>query len=54
MSAPEGKVNSAPDDEQELSPAEKLADDRPAAESVPGAQNPESEAIKQEQRPNTE
>ncbi len=63
MSRTEGQQQ-ARDEEQpqtdsannELGPTEKLRErDSTAAElSVPGAQNPESEEIKDEQNPNTE
>jgi hypothetical protein len=39
----------------EVGPTEKLREDKPEGElSVPGAQNPESEDIKDEKGPNTE
>ena len=36
------------------SPSEKLEKEAPEASPVPGAQNPESEEIKEEVNPNTE
>jgi hypothetical protein len=52
------KQNETPDEEQtptaELSPSEKLEGVRPSGSLVPGAQNPESEEIKNEINPNTE
>ncbi|MDQ3584228.1 MAG: hypothetical protein ACR2GW_10455 [Pyrinomonadaceae bacterium] len=38
----------------ELSPSEKLEDEKPLASSIPGAENPESEEIKKEINLNTE
>ena len=40
--------------ESELSPTEKLEKDNPDSTRIPGAQNPDSEAIKDEFNPNTE
>ncbi|MDQ3820462.1 MAG: hypothetical protein M3362_22660 [Acidobacteriota bacterium] len=37
-----------------LSPSEKLEDVKPSGSLIPGAQNPESEEIKNEVNPNTE
>ena len=45
---------SSGDEQQEKSPTEKLEDKKPVASPVPGAQNPESEAVKEEVNPNTE
>ena len=39
--------------DEQASPADKLQDDEPAA-PPPGAENPASAEVKQEQRPNTE
>ncbi len=36
------------------SPEEKLRDDAPVASETPGAENPESETIKEEKNPNSE
>ena len=44
-------------EDNDLGPTEKLRDQPTPAEqeeSIPGAQNPESEEIKDEQKPNTE
>ena len=38
----------------ELSPSEKLEDVKPSGSLIPGAENPESEEIKNETNPNTE
>ena len=38
---------------EQFSPAEKLQDDEPTV-PPPGAENPTSEEVKQEQQPNTE
>ena len=38
----------------EESPSEKLEDEKPTGSLVPGAENPESEEIKQEKNLNTE
>lgn len=47
-----------PEDNQpsttEESPAQKLEDDPKIGPRVPGAENPESEEIKDEKKPNTE
>ena len=40
--------------ESELSPTEKLEKDNPDSTRIPGAQNPDSKAIKDEFNPNTE
>ena len=40
--------------EQEESPAEKLEVNPPTGSLIPGAENPESEEIKEEINPNTE
>jgi hypothetical protein len=48
----------ASDEEQkpktEESPSEKLEDEKPTGSLIPGAQNPESDEIKQEKNLNTE
>jgi hypothetical protein len=57
MSSPTGEwKGSAPEIEAEEreSPSEKLRDETPTGEQVPGAQNPESEEVKKEFNPNTE
>lgn len=57
MSSSEGKWKgeaSELDTEQVESPSEKLRDETPTGEQVPGAQNPDSEAVKKEINPNTE
>jgi hypothetical protein len=40
--------------EAELSPSEKLDQDKTDSSLIPGAQNPDNEAIKSETNPNTE
>jgi hypothetical protein len=40
--------------ETELSPTEKLENDNPDRDRIPGAQNPASETVKDEFNPNTE
>ncbi|HZI19193.1 MAG TPA: hypothetical protein VEY09_11405 [Pyrinomonadaceae bacterium] len=57
MSSPTGEwKGTAPDAEAEAvdSPSEKLRDETPTGEQVPGAQNPESVEVKKEINPNTE
>lgn len=39
---------------EELSPSEKLENVKPSGSLIPGAQNPESDEIKDEVNPNTE
>lgn len=45
---------SPPDEQQTISPSEKLQDEEPLGQLTPGAENPESRETKKEQRPNTE
>jgi len=40
--------------ELEESPSEKLRDETPPGEQVPGAENPESQEVKREINPNSE
>jgi hypothetical protein len=57
MSSPTGEwKGAAPDVEAEAtdSPSEKLRDETPTGEQVPGAQNPDSVEVKKEINPNTE
>ena len=57
MSESQGQGRAADPQEKPLneqSPSEKLREETPTAASVPGAENPESEEIKQEINPNTE
>ena len=57
MSESQGQGRAADPQEKPLneqSPSEKLEDKAPVTSSVPGAENPESEEIKQEINPNTE
>ncbi len=55
----EKKTQSAPfseevDQMEVTSPSEKIEGDAPTGSLVPGAQNPESEQVKEETNPNTE
>jgi hypothetical protein len=54
MSQSATQRSSQDSESQEKSPTEKLEDKQPVASPVPGAENPESEAIKAEINPNTE
>lgn len=57
MSSSEGKWKGETDDlraKQVESPSEKLRDETPTGEQVPGAQNPDSTEVKKEINPNTE
>lgn len=57
MSENEGQGQAASEEQgqtAELSPSEKLEDVTPTGSLVPGAENPESEEIKDEVNPNTE
>lgn len=57
MSAKEGQGVKMRDDQKpvvEESPAEKIEGNLPPGSPVPGAENPESEEIKNEINPNTE
>lgn len=47
-------VNNEGTAQTESSPSEKLEENPPTGSLVPGAQNPESEEIKDEKNPNTE
>lgn len=48
------KSETARTDEAPLSPAEKLEENKPLGSLVPGAENDESQEIKNEIKPNTE
>lgn len=57
MSAKEERTAGMKDDQKtsaEESPTEKLEGKQPPGSPIPGAQNPESEEIKNEINPNTE
>ena len=51
---PNGATNEEQQPTAELSPTEKLQGVTPTGSLIPGAQNPESEEIKNEVNPNTE
>jgi hypothetical protein len=55
MSEPEKpSVSDDQKPETELSPTEKLESDNPDRDRIPGAQNPDSETVRDEFNPNTE
>jgi hypothetical protein len=56
MNEKEGQKKAVEDDNTELGPTEKLRESKKSEteQSVPGAQNPDSPEIKDEENPNTE
>ena len=49
-----GQAPSKADEQEEVSPSEKLEGAPPEGSLVPGPENPESVEIKEEKNPNTE
>jgi len=52
--AKQSYANNEEQQKEELSPSEKLEKKQPTGSLIPGAENPESEEIKNEVNPNTE
>jgi hypothetical protein len=50
----QGTMTNQSDNPQADSPSDKLRDEVPPGERVPGAQNPDSKEVKKEINPNTE